>query len=234
MEAYPDPTQEPAKPASLKARSTSVQPEPPSESEGDPSSEDEYVADQKTKGKNASKVRTFVLSCGMSFAHMVLKRRVRRPSFSDGSDSSASDDNGRSHSRRLSSGRVSASPIPSSLKRKTPNASQPPPPKKRRGSEIKATDDPARKYCLAKLEELFRDIFFKYPRVRMHMLDGEEGSDPVVTEKKAEELTEGERAQLLEGSKQFATELEQCMYEIYSEPDKQGLPSAGGRYKCVY
>ncbi|KAJ7116022.1 hypothetical protein C8R44DRAFT_555763, partial [Mycena epipterygia] len=90
-----------------------------------------------------------------------------------------------------------------------------------------ANDDPARAFCLGKLEGVFRDIFLRYPHVRAE--NTEEGAS--VVEKKLEDLTEEEKAKVEEEAKQFATDLEQCVYDIYSEPDKQGKPSAGGRYK---
>jgi hypothetical protein len=92
-------------------------------------------------------------------------------------------------------------------------------------------DDPARKYCLGKLEDVFRDIFLRYPYVHVDHQDGE-GEKPAM-EKKQEDLTEEDKDKLKEEAKQFAIELEQCVYDIYSEPDKQGHPSAGGKYKYV-
>lgn len=84
-----------------------------------------------------------------------------------------------------------------------------------------ATDDPARKYCLGKLHEVFDGIFTKYPHV-----GGQEG-------KALEDLTDGEQGSVRDQARRFATELEQCVYDIYSEPDKYGKSSAGGKYKCV-
>ncbi|TFK61925.1 hypothetical protein BDN72DRAFT_849198 [Pluteus cervinus] len=215
----------------------------------------------------------------------------------------------------VASGSVTGSPAPqiaggsgsgsATLKRKAPGAvhgghQQNHPPKKRRASEAlafsagaggDATDDPTRKYCLGKLEEIFGTIFLKYPHVRKGkgissssgpgtvsgsgsglLLPtsslGEEGHEqhqaelgmvedvimrhededifqgqqqPLqelnnademeIVEKKPEELTEEDKGQLMEASKRFAKDLEHCMYDIYSEPDKQGTSSAGSKYK---
>ncbi|KAJ6581495.1 hypothetical protein B0H19DRAFT_508904 [Mycena capillaripes] len=180
------------------------EPEPPapaSDSAEDPDSEDEYVADGlKTKGSK--------------------RRRARRLSFSSesGSESSGPENNGRS--------RKPASPGASrgQLKRKAQRAHAPPPKRKREASSD-ASDDPARAFCLGKLESVFRDIFLRYPHVR------EDASGGPLVEKKPEDLTEDEKAKVEEAAKQFATDLEQCVYDIYCEPDKQGKPSAGGKYK---
>ncbi|KAF9059667.1 hypothetical protein BDP27DRAFT_1371260 [Rhodocollybia butyracea] len=48
------------------------------------------------------------------------------------------------------------------------------------------------------------------------------GSAAQVMEKRKEDLTEEERTAVLEDSKQFADDLEKCVFEIYSEPDKHG------------
>ncbi|KAJ7155369.1 hypothetical protein C8R43DRAFT_1065913 [Mycena crocata] len=176
--------------------------EPPAHSDSaeDPDSEDEYVVD--AKGSTSAK-----------------RRRARRLSFSSesGSESSSAENNGRS--------RKPASPGGSKghLKRKAPKAN--PPPSKRKRAVSDAGDDPARAFCLGKLEAVFRDIFLRYPHVRTENAE--------VVEKKAEDLTEDEKAKVEEEAKQFATDLEQCVYDIYAEPDKQGKPSAGGKYKYV-
>lgn len=106
-----------------------------------------------------------------------------------------------------------------------------------------AADDPARKYCLGKLEELFRDVFLRYPHVRAHAGSPAEGESMNVGEdnknattlmpKELEALTEEEKETLLNNSRQFANELESSVFEIYAEPDKNGNPHAGGKYKYV-
>ncbi|KAJ7091389.1 hypothetical protein B0H15DRAFT_835841 [Mycena belliarum] len=177
---------------------------PLSDSAEDPSSEDEYVADGlKAKGSAVGK-----------------RRRARRLSFSSesGSESSSPEHNGRS--RRPTSPGASKS----HLKRKAQKA-HPPPPKRKKASD--AADDPARAFCLGKLEGVFRDIFLRYPHVHAQT---EEGGASVV-ETKVEELTEEEKVKVEDEAKQFATDLEQCVYDIYSEPDKQGRQAAGGKYK---
>ncbi|EKM50476.1 uncharacterized protein PHACADRAFT_60942, partial [Phanerochaete carnosa HHB-10118-sp] len=84
--------------------------------------------------------------------------------------------------------------------------------------------DPARKYCLTKLHELFRNIFLRYP-----VLPEAEG---VSIEKKPEELTPEEKVVLEDKANRFATDLEECMFELYAEPDaKTGKRTAAAKYK---
>jgi hypothetical protein len=204
------------------------EPEPhaASDSAEDPDSEDEYVADGlKGKGSAVGKVRSRSTLRVCSPAYPSSKRRrARRLSFSSesGSESSGAERSGRS--------RKPASPGASKghLKRKAQKA-HPPPPKRKKAADSDATEDPARAFCLGKLEGVFHDIFLRYPHVRTETTDG----GPSVVEKKAEDLSEEEKAKVEEEAKQFATDLEQCVYDIYSEPDKQGRPSAGGKYKYV-
>jgi hypothetical protein len=89
---------------------------------------------------------------------------------------------------------------------------------------------------LGKLGELFRDIFLRYPHVRIEN-EGNNVSDKAretgIVEKPLGELTEEEKTNLLDESKEFAIELEKCIFDIYSEPDKQGNLSAGSNYKYV-
>ena len=137
---------------------------------------------------------------------------------------------GTSQSRR----KKSPAPHSGRLKRKTHESSHTPPPKRKKPAESSATDDPTRKYCLGKLEELFRDIFLRYPHLHTESIDG--GDNKVherVVRKGQGDLTEEEKALLVDKSKQFATDLESCIYEIYAEPDKQGKLSAGPKYKYV-
>lgn len=54
---------------------------------------------------------------------------------------------------------------------------------------------------------------------------------PTLVNKKLEELNDEEKEALIEESRQFAKDLEQCVFNIYSEPDKNGHPHAGGKYK---
>lgn len=223
-----------------------LKPEPLSESEEDIDSEDEYVADTaKPKGKSGpAKVCTDLFLFPIDGCHSHVfnsKRRTRRLSFSSESEGSDSDNGGRSRRTSASAGKVSASPGPSrhsfNHKRKTTNASQPPPSKRKKVSETDPADDPARKYCLGKLEEVFRDIFLRYPHVRVvDPPEGEgegEGKEIRMVNKPLEEMSDEEKSKLEDEARQFATDLEQCVYDIYSELDKQGNPSAAGKYKCV-
>ncbi|KAF8630111.1 hypothetical protein AX15_003072 [Amanita polypyramis BW_CC] len=188
-------------------------PEPRSETEEsdeDPSSDDEYVAEQsKSKG-----------------------RVKKRPSISSSDSDSDSANDGRPRRKRLH--KASASPPPSSLKRKGTDASatQAPPSKRKKAASVIATDDPTRRYCLGKLEEILRDVFLRYPHVPTPKEEAiEENQDVKRIEKKLEEISDEEKAHILERANGFATELEQCIYDIYCEPDKQGEVHAGAKYK---
>lgn len=69
--------------------------------------------------------------------------------------------------------------------------------------------DPVRKYCYGKLYEVIEPIFIQY--------HGE-----------GEESLEAASKSL---ASQFVTELENTVYNQYSEPDKKGIRSAGAKYK---
>ena len=86
---------------------------------------------------------------------------------------------------------------------------------------------------MGKLEEIFRDVFLRYPHVPVPNFADAEQADIKLIEKKPEDSAEEENAQVLERANRFATVLEQCVFEIYCEPDKQGEPQAGGKYKYV-
>lgn len=90
---------------------------------------------------------------------------------------------------------------------------------------------------MGKLEELFRDIFLRYPHVRSETTDEDMDVNDVkeskIIPKKIEELNEKEMEALVNEANHFARDLEGCVYDIYSEPDKHGNVHAGGKYKYV-
>ncbi|KIJ65579.1 hypothetical protein HYDPIDRAFT_70652, partial [Hydnomerulius pinastri MD-312] len=88
-----------------------------------------------------------------------------------------------------------------------------------------ADDDPARKYCLGKLQEMFRPIFARYPRA-----DSDDGSGNKV-EVKAEDLSDEDKQRLEDEANTFARDLEQCIFELYCELDKHGKQGTGPKYK---
>lgn len=110
------------------------------------------------------------------------------------------------------------------LKRKRITVREPVPKRKKSESEALAEEDPTRKYCLGKLAELFSKVFLKYPHLHV---------DGVAVEKPQGELTDEDKHKLEEAAKEFSTGLEQCVFDIYSEPDKAGRPHAGAKYKYV-
>ncbi|KAF9482544.1 hypothetical protein BDN70DRAFT_417191 [Pholiota conissans] len=212
--------------ATLKMKKTTSEPMFNMEqSEESSSSEDEYVED------SVSAVKAMEKRHG----------RLNRPPVVSDSDSIA--DTGK---RRLSRHKISVSPSPSThghLKRKATNAtrsSSPPLSKRKKSGD--AGDDPARKYCLSKLEELFKDVFLRYPHVHVPASDGDESKPEdlrtgeehlktTIVPKKIEELSDEEKEDLIKESQQFSRDLEVCIFEIYAEPDKSGHPHAGGKYK---
>lgn len=99
----------------------------------------------------------------------------------------------------------------------------------KKAKPLDPSDDPTRKYCLGKLEAVFRDIFLRYPHVRSKV--EVEDEVPQVEEKGKDDVTEEEKNAILQDSKQFADDLEKCVFEIYSEPDKQGKSAAAAKYK---
>jgi len=116
-----------------------------------------------------------------------------------------------------------------------------PPPKRKRSDAGGggATIDPVRKYCLGKLEDVFKEVFLRYPYTRS--VAGQSGEtrdvksegqaqipNSQIVMKKLEELTEEEKESLIEDSRNFAAELERCVFDNYSEGD-----IAGAKYKYV-
>ncbi|EIN06001.1 hypothetical protein PUNSTDRAFT_145392 [Punctularia strigosozonata HHB-11173 SS5] len=197
--------------------------EAPSASEDD-ASEDEYVEENgKPNGKG--------------------KRTTRRLSLSSESDTEPTTTKRRSSSAKAESSGPSPSPGASVLKRKSSNAPQPTP--KRRKSSSAATttstasDDPARVFCLKKYQELFCKIFLQRPHVAPSPTVGpeEESTDHLqdsankLQAVKPEELTSEQKADIETRANAYAAEVEQCTYEIYAEPGKDGKPHAGPKYK---
>ena len=156
----------------------------------------------------------------------LVQRTTRRLSISSESDTEMSTDDA---PRRKKS--------PAGLKRKPHHpSSSSPPPKRKKPVEPSPADDPTRKYCLGKFEELSRDIFLRYPHVRIEKEGGADSTEPHVAniaQNSQTDLAEDEKTKLLDRAQQFAADLESCVYETYSEPDKHGRPSAGPKYKYV-
>ena len=120
---------------------------------------------------------------------------------------------------------------PYALKRKQSDAAHSAQTKKKRSrsSTTPAAEDPTRKYCRAKLEETFIKIFLRYPHVGGSAGDGAEQDSPV--QKQPEELSDDDKAKVEQAAKTFAAGVEEAMFEIYSELDKNGKPSVAGKYK---
>jgi hypothetical protein len=119
-------------------------------------------------------------------------------------------------------GAVTAAPTP--VKRKRAESSS---------TTASATEDAARKYCLGKFTEMFTGIFMQYPYIQQDAKAEGKGKVPMV-ERKTGELSEEEKTQIRERATAFASELEQAVFETYSEADKNGKAGAGVKYKYVF
>ncbi|KAI0924713.1 hypothetical protein AcW1_006750 [Taiwanofungus camphoratus] len=195
-----------------------------SDDDDDDGSADEYVAD-RTKAKAMGKRRTRRVSVSSdSESDSVQSTKGSRVQKQLHRTSAASRDVGVRTS--------SASPGPSGNPKRKPSAqAAPQPAAKRVRSESTPGDDPTRKYCSNKLQEVFCYIYLRYPFLRDEVPpQGAIGND-LQPDKKQEDVTDEEKEKLNGKAKQFAADLEQCMYEIYSEPDKTGKHAAAGKYK---
>jgi len=114
-------------------------------------------------------------------------------------------------------------------------ASPAPPPKRKRSATgvVDAQDDPVRKYCLTKLEDVFKEVYLRYPYVRLKEEDDDgEGQNGVkIIKKELTDMSDEEKEAVIEDSRRFARELEACVYEAHAEPDKNGNPHAAAKYK---
>ncbi|CCM01815.1 uncharacterized protein FIBRA_03883 [Fibroporia radiculosa] len=190
------------------------------QSDTEEDSGDEYVA-ERTKSESSRKRRLRRVSAstdtesepGRSTKTSRAAKRVHRGSVT---------------TREASDKSQSHSPIHSGVsKRKQSTTSEPP--AKRARSE--SGEDPTRKYCLTKFQELFCSIFLRYPFLRdVDPASGENrnGTEP---DKKEEYLTDEEKEKVQVAGKRFALELEECVHDMYSEPDKSGKRVAAGKYK---
>jgi hypothetical protein len=153
-----------------------------------------------------------------------------------------------SRGSRLTKARSTESPGPgqpssSKLKRKQSTGEGNPPAKKSKTSGG-PNDDPTRKYCLGKLQEIFSNIFLTFPYFPPESFvkiegEGVDGSGPNATRsipasgftKTVAELTEEDKSQLEERAKAYATQVEAAVFEAHAEFDKAGIQSAAGKYK---
>lgn len=184
---------------------------------------------------------------GTDFRQRINNRRIAAGSSSDSEDSEKEKTATTStHARRANvastkTKTVSTSPQPSILKRKqstsaTGVATVSTAAKRKRTESLSVTEDATRKYCLGKFAEMFMRIFVQYPYVHPEGNAEEEedaGRKKATVERNPEELTEEDKTRLRERASAFATEVEQAVFDMYAEPDKNGKPSAGVKYKYV-
>lgn len=72
---------------------------------------------------------------------------------------------------------------------------------------------------------MFRPVFFRYPRAEVDDGSGNKA------ELNAEDLNDEGKQRLQNEADAFASELEQCLFELYGEPDKHGKQGVGPKYK---
>ncbi|KAI9509768.1 hypothetical protein F5148DRAFT_1298712 [Russula earlei] len=126
---------------------------------------------------------------------------------------------------------ISTSPQPGSLKRRQSTSSLGCPDSTFH-RKAQACRDAARKYCLGKFTEMFTGIFMQYPHIQQETNAGESGDhNKAMVERKPEELTEADKTQVCERATAFATQVEQAVFDTYSEPDRLGNPGTGVKYK---
>lgn len=222
----------------------------PEEHESEDDAESDGTEDYDPEADKAPKARpihpTMLLRSHRSTTR---QRRARRPTYRSDGDSDSGGSRRATSPKRIRRATASTTekeptrkPSTSSaehnpVKRKKSTSSQPaPPPAKRPRSESTAGEDAARKYCLTKLQELFRQIFVRYPFLNQPS-EGDSDAAPessLQPDKKSEELSPEEKEQLESKANLFGVDLENCMYELYSESDKAGKQIVGGKYKYVY
>ena len=130
----------------------------------------------------------------------------------------------RRQSTQDSNARKSRSPGASSATKRRQSSTTEPPSKRAKAA---SGEDPARHYCLTKLEELFCPIFLRHP-----FLEGEQdNSNALEPSKKQEDLTDEEKEKLEMTAKRFAADLERCIFELYADADKNGKRAVGSKYK---
>ena len=85
--------------------------------------------------------------------------------------------------------------------------------------------DPTRKYCLGKLREVLLPIFVQFANTSQAS-NGERLEDASTIE-----LDEEHKNKVEERGGVYVQDLEQCLFEIYGEPDKFSHKTAAGKYK---
>ena len=198
----------------------------------DDGSGDEYV-EEEAKPRVTVRVRSyFRVATAYTQVALLPQRRTRRVSVTSGSGSDSDQSTRktktpkrlRRQSTQDSSARKSGSPGPSPATKRRQSSIIEPPSKRAKAS---SGEDPARHYCLTKLEELFCPIFLRHP-----FLDAERiNTNTLEPSKRQEDLTDEEKEKLEMTAKQFAADLEKCIFELYADTDKSGKRTVGSKYK---
>lgn len=77
---------------------------------------------------------------------------------------------------------------------------------------------------------MFVAIYLKYPHVPSD-LDLDDNAPMVLLESAP---TDEQKNAIEAKAKTFASEVEQCVYEMHAEPDKDGVLAAAGKYKSAF
>lgn len=123
--------------------------------------------------------------------------------------------------------------VSTSTNKRKGSTAKSPPAKKTKISEGPKTaqSDPVRKYCLGKLQEVISAIFTEFANTIVPENAESTTDSQEVSSVQKELLTEEELKAATDKAASYVSELEENLYNKYSEPDKDGKPSAGGKYK---
>lgn len=207
-------------------------------------SEDDYVGEVGRKRIKTNKVSAQSLStCTIiNFSSITIIKTFRRQSLSSIKSDSDSDDGSEGIRRkrltkrnvRTTHNKKSSMPPPvetsTMLKRRSSSATQSSSKKLKTRDSESGRDDPLRKYCLTKLEEIIKPMFLESFEFEAREMS-ESGVNDENKDAVPSELTEEQQQIIDQKASSFVTELERCMMDVYAEPDKQGATHAGGKYK---
>ncbi|KAG8877588.1 hypothetical protein FRB98_006623 [Tulasnella sp. 332] len=183
------------------------------------SEDDEYVDEYRRAKRNQRTTSSRIVHRSSSASTAASRSPSRSPSTSRPRHSSSRADFGKpvTHRKRKSISHA-VDPEPSKKRVKASSLEERPNPT--------AADDPVRKYCLGKLRDIVTPIFLARQK---DAVDAE-----TTTEVTSEPEPQDDESQKTEAGKKaaiFTQELEQCVFEIFAEPDKKGRKTAGPKYK---
>ena len=154
-------------------------------------------------------------------------QRARRVSIS--SESTDSDDDfSKTSTRRSTAAKRGAKADALPAKRKAANAKSPPPKRAKLAEDAPLSqNDPVRKYCLGKLKEVIQAIFVEFATIGIQSKDDNAEAPSNLNKSMPDE----DKQVAVDKATEYVSDLEANLFEKYSEPDKNGKASAGGKYK---